>query len=48
MFSAIKEKYLTLMRVAVKKGKSQAGQLALLEDRVVLNKVKNKIAKSHF
>src|SRR5687768_14250010 len=37
------EKYLPLMRQAVKEGKAQASQLALLEDRVALRQGKKQI-----
>jgi hypothetical protein len=40
---ATQEKYLPLMRDAVKKGKAQSGSLALLEDRVALGQGKKQI-----
>ena len=39
----VQEKYLPLMREAVKAGKANAGQLALLEDRVALGEGKKQI-----
>jgi len=40
---ATQEKYLPMMREAVKKGKAQGGSLALLEDRVALRQGKQQI-----
>jgi hypothetical protein len=41
------EKYLPLMREAVKKGKARPAQLALLEDRILKNKGKEQIYGTH-
>jgi len=41
--SAMQEKYLPMMRSAVKQGKAKATNLAMLEDRVLMEKGKNQI-----